>query len=1032
MYIKEDCKEKILADGDQHLQDVIESIVPLNHRGSQYVGKCPICGTEGGLEFNPHKKIFKCFHCDQMKGNSAVSFVMHALNCTYPEALEHIAKTLGISVEYEEPVKNKKPKNSAKTGNPAKTGTATQKDKKPETRNSFLKEFLAGSGITLKDIEVSRKGDNGAVKIGPTFKSGTIDSSGKISLEGNDVIIEYYDLDGYPVKFQRKDFKGRLTDEHEYYRIRWQYPDEHKDKDGKPAKYHSPYGSGTYIYIPDYIRTKYRQGETLDRLYIQEGEKKAEKACKHGIPSVAISGIMNIANKGTLSPDLIRIIQDMQVKEVVMLYDSDWNDLSKSIKITDSVDKRPRNFYYAAKNFRDHLKQLTNRGLYVECYIGHVLKNANDDKGIDDLLVNTLKGKEDELKQDLDYLINEKSLTGKYVQLYRISTWTDSKLEELWGLERPQSFAKLHQDILKELPEFRIGRHTWRITDKGEIESAQPVEDYEKFWIESVREGRDGNEKRDVTFDYAGCLLFLQNRGYGRFRRQNGVDFTFVRYEKPFLHQVDHHDIRDYVMDFAKSFTNRQIQNMLLKGSVQYLGPQNLSSMEYINPNFEVARRDSQLFYFRNYCWKITADNIEQVDYASIDHTIWFNNRRDYTVHRTAPLMKVDKKDDKNFRFELLNKDCQFLQFLINTSNFSWRKEQENITAEDLQENTNHLIAKLCAIGYMCMSYKDMSVARAVVAMDGKQSEVGQSNGRSGKSLLGILLKYLQPTVYINGKGKDPSEDAFYWDSVDETTKTVFIDDVRTNFSLEPLFAYITGDFVVNAKGMKRTTYPFSKSPKIYITTNHAINGTGSSYTDRQWKIAFSDFYNDYHKPADDFDNLFFVDWDECQWNLMWNLVAECVQLYLRYGVVQSPSERIEARQLRQQMGEMFLSWADEYFSKDTHRNSKLVRKEVYDDYLEYSNEPRKYASPTAFKSRIKAYCSYKGYIYNPQRLDSTTGKPLYYDKDGRPDMDEKTNGVEYILIGDADYLNKMSSKPKAIEQSLPLSADMEDFLNGK
>lgn len=35
----------------------------------------------------------------------------------------------------------------------------------------------------------------------------------------------------------------------------------------------------------------------------------------------------------------------------------------------------------------------------------------------------------------------------------------------------------------------------------------------------------------------------------------------------------------------------------------------------------------------------------------------------------------------------------------------------------------------------MLMEAKDSNVARAVIGMDGKQSEVGESNGRSGKSL---------------------------------------------------------------------------------------------------------------------------------------------------------------------------------------------------------------------------------------------------------------------------------------------------------
>lgn len=541
---------------------------------------------------------------------------------------------------------------------------------------------------------------------------------------------------------------------------------------------------------------------------------------------------------------------------------------------------------------------------------------------------------------------------------------------------------------------------------------------------------RSGNPYETYEFSYVSCINFLQNRGFGRFRRQDGKTYSFIKYNKPFVEELEPFDVRDFVMEFAKGYASQNVIDMLIKGGVQYMGPEKLSFMEYIRPPFEQPLRDRQYFYFKNHCWEVTADNIRQIDYSALSHCIWREEQRQYEAHRTAQIMQVWQNDENQYDFKTLNKKCQFLQFLINTSNFTWRKNPDEVTPEELQENTNHLVAKLCAIGYLCHAFKDKAVSRAVVAMDGKQSEVGQSNGRSGKSLVGDMLKYIHPTAYINGKNNDSTTDQFYFNDVDEKTKSVFIDDVRTNFSLEPLFAYITGDFSVNYKGGRRATFPFQRSPKIYLTTNHAINGTGSSFNDRQWKIAFSDFYNDSHKPTDDFGNLFFDEWDGEQWNLFWNLIAECVQLYFRFGVVQSPSERIEARQLRQQMGETFLAWAEEYYSSADHLNHREARKVLYDAYLEYSNEPRKYASPTAFKTRIKAFAKYKGLLFNPGRLDAKTRNPLYYDKDGRADIDDKTGGVEYITIGDDSYWTGSASTPGKQPDSGSVSQDMLDFLN--
>ena len=306
----------------------------------------------------------------------------------------------------------------------------------------------------------------------------------------------------------------------------------------------------------------------------------------------------------------------------------------------------------------------------------------------------------------------------------------------------------------------------------------------------------------------------------------------------------------------------------------------------------------------------------------------------------------------------------------------------------------------------MCMEYKDVSVNRAVIGMDGKQSEVGASNGRSGKSLIGVLMKNIEPTAYLNGKRRDLLEDQFVWNDVDEKTKLVFIDDVQINFNFERLFPNLTGDWTVNYKGGRRITFPYESSPKIYIATNHAIRGDGSSFTDRQWLLGFSDFYNDQHKPIDDFGCNFFSEWDFEQWNLCWNLIANCVQLYLQHGVVQAPQERLVERRLRQEITEVFIAWADEYYSDPAHMNHRIPRRTLFDEYCKDDVNARKFSnSTTEFKKRLVKYCEYKGYIFNPHKYDPVTGKPCKFDRrSGNPIIDDKSGGVEYFTVGDKNY----------------------------
>lgn len=994
MYYNEHDTRKILDTCNDRIVDVISDFIQLTKRGAKYFGECPSCNRDGGLEINEGKKVFKCFKCGQVGGTSAVSFLMKAKGMSYPESLDYLNRKYSIVFEATKPSKK------------------AVKASKASSKKSYCERMLIASGLTPNDVKakVFIKDENKTVTVSNVFKAGTVNNKFEI-IDGDDVIIEYYDLDGAPVKYETKDAKGKLTGKFkEFFRIRYQYPEEHLDKDGKPVKYRSPYGSGSFIYIPQYIRQLFNSGEKIKTIFIQEGEKKAEKACKERIPSVGVSGINMLGQNGRLPEDLIRLIQKLGVEEVVFLFDSDFNDLSQHLKINDSVDKRPRNFFNAARSYKEYMRTLKAREIYVEIYIGHVKPNAKGDKGIDDLLSNSLKATPEVLKNDIVALMNTKLLIGEYITLYKITSWTDSKLEEIWKLNNPTAFSKAHYDVLKNLPEFRLGRHIWRFNEAGDLESAQPLETDETYWEEIREEDRNGRPKPvRYEFRYGRCFSFLQNRGYYRYKELDGKSYQFIHINHPVVRIVEPWEIRDFVIEFTKVAGNEGVLEMLYRGGVQYLGPDKLSNINFMSPLFEEASRDRQRLYFSDNCFEISATDIKEIQYTQVNYNIWSDQKREFPAKLTNKLVDVKLSEDNKFSIEF-SKDgerCQFLQFLRNTSNFTWRKKKKiedgdetlEIDPDEEYENVLHLISKLAAFGYLCLSAKDRSVARAVVAMDGKQSEVGQSNGRSGKSILGEAVKQVQKTLYIDGKKKEIESDPFIWDGLDEKYYTVFLDDVRTNFSLEFLFANITGDWNANWKGGRRFTIPFAVSPKIYITTNHALNGTGSSFKDRQYLIAFCDFYNDEHKPSHDFGGLFFDDWDFDQWNLFWNLVANCIQIYIKFGAIQAPQDRIATRQLRQTMGEMFLGWADEYFSDENRLNTRLNKKTLYDEYIKYSSLPPKTVSPTNFKGKLKAFCEWKMYKFNAHLYDPISGNPLKLDKDGRAIEDDKTGGVEYVSL---------------------------------
>lgn len=102
---------------------------------------------------------------------------------------------------------------------------------------------------------------------------------------------------------------------------------------------------------------------------------------------------------------------------------------------------------------------------------------------------------------------------------------------------------------------------------------------------------------------------------------------------------------------------------------------------------------------------------------------------------------------------------------------------------------------------------------------------------------------------------------------------------------------------------------------------------------------------------------------------------------------------------LRLQIGEIFIKWADEYYSDQSRIGKRIARRQLYNEYLNYSPEQRKYCSPTVFKKKFINYCALKGYVFNPGRYEPVFGLPLFFDRYGKPDLDDKSSDLEYFTI---------------------------------
>lgn len=182
---------------------------------------------------------------------------------------------------------------------------------------------------------------------------------------------------------------------------------------------------------------------------------------------------------------------------------------------------------------------------------------------------------------------------------------------------------------------------------------------------------------------------------------------------------------------------------------------------------------------------------------------------------------------------------------------------------------------------------------------------------------------------------------------------------------------------------------PFEYSPKILVTTNHAIRGVDSSTLDRQYVIEFSDHYNENHKPIQEFGKKFFDAWNKDEWNTFDNFMIGCLQFYLGNGLVEYERINLNKKMLVESTSEDFVEYIEEL-----QCNSWYDKKVIFNKFLEiYSDYKNKNFQQKTFTSWIKIYAKLKGLKYEDKKSGDERSFILRETEAGR--MDEQNDGSE-------------------------------------
>ena len=456
------------------------------------------------------------------------------------------------------------------------------------------------------------------------------------------------------------------------------------------------------------------------------------------------------------------------------------------------------------------------------------------------------------------------------------------------------------------------------------------------FWTKS--------DKGVVKVVHIEFKRFLEDKGFHKYCPEGSKNYVFVRQQSNLVDHTSDKEIKDYVLNYLIKLDDLSIYNYFAD-SVRLFREEFLTLLKTIEIHFMSDSRDTAYLYYSNCSVRVTKSNVEIIGYADLEGYVW----KDHIIDRKFDICEVG--------------DCNYKKFI---SNICDNESARTLTMES-------------TIGFLLHAHKNLSYCPAVILND----EVITDNpeGGTGKGIFMNAVSQMKKVVTIDGKSF-AFEKSFAYQLVSADTQILVFDDVKKYFDFERLFSVVTEGMTLEKKNKDAITIPFSKSPKIAITTNYAIKGSGNSFARRKWEVELSQHYNKNHTPLIEFGKLMFGDWDKDEWCQFDNYMIQNLQLYLRDGLIKSDSVNQKIRNLGADTSHEFIEWCGliegEMDNPLVAQNRTSYKQTLYveftSEYPDYGPKAKMSITRNKFYKWLVAYSNYK-FGCNPEEGRDRDGR---------------------------------------------------------
>ena len=470
------------------------------------------------------------------------------------------------------------------------------------------------------------------------------------------------------------------------------------------------------------------------------------------------------------------------------------------------------------------------------------------------------------------------------------------------------------------------------------------------------------NDKGFVRIIHIQFKQFLEDNGFYKYCPEGGKNYVFVKVTNNLIDHTSEKEIKDFVLQHLLELDDISLYNYFAD-QTRFFKEEFLSMLSTIDIYFIADSKDSAYLYYKNCAVKITKDGIKPIDYLDLGGYVW----KDHIIDRTFSMCDV-------------------------TGNCDFKKFVSNINGGD----ANRVTTMESTMGFLMHGHKNLSFCPAVILNDEVISD--NPEGGTGKGLIMNALSNMKKLVVIDGKSFT-FERSFAYQLVSADTQILCFDDVKKHFEFERLFSVVTEGLTLEKKNKDAIKIPFSKSPKIAITTNYAIKGAGNSFARRKWELELHQYYNKEFTPLDEFGKLMFGDWNDDDWCEFDNYMISCLMNYLRTGLVKSKFVNLKIRQLSAETCHEFIEWCGLVDVTDRSGNIdagiRLYKNDLYyafiDEYPDYGPKSKMTISRTKFYKWLVSYSIFKEGVM-PEEGRDHLGRWIIIRKKQSPDVQNQLN----------------------------------------